>query len=100
MKVQFNKGKYKGMTANGKDYDTAVKNLRNKANNKEKRELLYSLTKEELQSLFSLLDCQLSVEEDEFNECVYLDGECWGFTDMKQVDDLSIKLQKLIRLFK
>jgi len=101
MKVQFNEGKYKGMTASGKDYDTAVKNLRNKANNKEKREVLYSLTKRELECLYRLLDCQVaSVCQKEFEEEVSCFGDSWGLTEWNEVEDLSRKLQQLTRLVK
>ena len=60
MKVQYKEGKYAGMTASGKDYDTAVKNLKAKSARAEKKELLNSLTYNEIESLHKLLDCHLS----------------------------------------
>lgn len=101
MKVQFNEGKYKGMTASGKDYDTAVKNLRNKASNKEKREVLYSLTNQELECLYSLFDCQVgSMCPKDFAREVICEGDHWGLISWNQVEDLSRKLQQLTRLVK
>ena len=48
MKVQYSEGKYAGMTASGKDHDTAVKNLKAKSARAEKKELLNSLTYSEI----------------------------------------------------
>mgnify|MGYP003639646199 CR=1 FL=1 len=95
MKLQYSEGKYKGLTASGKDYDTTVKNLEAKKNRLEKKELLNSLTYNEIKSLHKLLDCQLSISDKDFNSDVELDGDCWGFTEMKQVKDLCLKLQLL-----
>ena len=101
MKVQYTEGKYKGMTASGKDYDTAVKNLKNKANNKQKREILYSLTNQELNCLYALFDCQVgSMCPKEFAEEVSYDGDLWNLTSWDQVDELSRKLGQLTRLVK
>jgi len=101
MKVQYNKGKYKGITASGKDYPTAVNNLKNKINNKEKREVLYSLTNQELECLYALFDCQVaSMCPKDFAEEVLYEGDCWRLTEWKQVDDLASKIAKLTRLVK
>jgi len=100
MKVQYKEGKYAGMTASGKDYDTAVKNLKAKSARAEKKELLNSLTYNEIESLHKLLDCHLSISDKEFKEEVMLEGDCWGFTDMKQVDVLNTKLLKIARIIK
>jgi hypothetical protein len=98
MKVQYTEGKYAEMTASGKDHDTAVKNLKAKRTRAEKKEVLNSLTYNEIESLYKLLDCHLSIEDEEFDSQVELDGECWGFTDMEQVDVLVTKLAKLGRI--
>ena len=98
MKVQYSEGKYAGMTASGKDHDTAVKNLKAKSARAEKKELLNSLTYSEIESLHKLLDCHLSIEDEEFNCQVELDGDCWGFTEMDSVNILAVKLQKLGRI--
>ena len=95
MKVQYTEGKYAGMTASGKDHDTAVKNLEAKKDRAEKKELVDSLTYNEIASLHKLLDCQLSVSDKDFNDEVELEGDCWGFTEMQQVDSLILKLTKL-----
>jgi len=100
MKVQYTEGKYAGMTASGKDHDTAVKNLKAKRTRAEKKEVLNSLTYSEIKSLHKLLDCQLSIEDEEFNKQVERDGECWGFTEMEQVDLLVTKLAKIMRIIK
>ena len=98
MKVQYSEGKYAGMTASGKDHDTAVKNLKAKSARAEKKELLNSLTYREIESLHKLLDCHLSIEDEEFNSQVELDGDCWGFTEYDSVNILAVKLQKLGRI--
>lgn len=101
MKVQYSEGKYKGMTASGKNYDTAVNNLKNKIINKEKREVLYSLTNREIECLYKLFDCQVaSACPNEFAEEVQFEGNCWELTEWNEVEDLSRKLLKLTRLVK
>ena len=98
MKVEYTEGKYAGMTASGKDHDTAVKNLKAKRDRAEKKELVDSLTYNEIESLHKLLDCQLSISDKDFNDEVELEGDCWGFTEMEQVDVLILKLTKLRRI--
>jgi hypothetical protein len=47
-----------------------------------------------------LLDCQLSISDEEFNEEVEREGDCWGFTEVEQVDLLVTKLVKIMRIIK
>ena len=92
---------YAGMTARGKDHETAVKNLYAKIYRKEKKDLLNSFTLQEIESLYKLFDCQVgSMDSKEFESDVSYDGDCWGLTEWEQVNILSSKLQKLQRLIK
>jgi hypothetical protein len=100
MKVQYTEGKYAGMTASGKDHATAVKNLKAKSARAEKKEVFNSLTCSEIKSLHKLLDCQLSISDEDFNEEVEREGDCWGFTEVEQVDLLVTKLVKIMRIIK
>lgn len=98
MKLMINSGKYKGVTANGKDYETAHKNLRNKVNRKEKKEIFESFTRQEIDCLFALFDCQIgSMSKSDFLREVICEGDVWNLTTPSQVDDLSAKLQNLRR---
>ena len=96
MKVQFNEGKYKGMTASGKDYETASKNLYAKLHRKQKKDLLNSFTLQEIKSIAKLVDTQIgSIDKKEFEDDVNYEGNCFELTEWKQVSDLCRKLQYL-----
>lgn len=96
--VTYNSGKYKGLTATGKDWDSACKNL--KAKTKRIRDKKMALTGEEIDVLLNLLDSQvLSMDENEIQQDCEAD-ECFGLKSFEQGDLVWKKLNHLLKKVK
>jgi len=92
-KKKYRTGKYSRLVGTGKTEEQAIANLQLKTFQKKKRDLLNSLSIQELNALCSMLECSICNEE-EFDEyCVA--GDAWGFKSYKDILDLERKLYSI-----
>ena len=96
-KVKYESGKYSRLVGKGKTREEAIENLKSKINKKDKTDLLNSLTLTEVDALFRSLECMV-VSKEEFDELKPAEDEVLGFTSYEEIDNLTSKLLKLIRL--
>jgi vacuolar-type H+-ATPase subunit B/Vma2 len=95
-KKKYRSGKYSRLVGTGKTEEQAIANLQLKTFQKKKRDLLNSLSIQELNALCSMLECSICNEE-EFDEyCVA--GDVWGFKTYKDTLDLERKLYSIAKL--
>lgn len=95
-KVKYPSGKYSRLVGTGKTKEQAMANLKSKKLQKQKSDLLNSLSMQELESLFGTLECSICNEE-EFEDYCAADST-WGFKTYKDVENLATKLLSIIRV--
>ena len=92
-KVKYRSGKYSRLVGKGKTREQAIANLESKKLQKQKKDYFNQFTSQEINALYSVLECSICNEQ-EFNEYVVCDS-AFGY---KTYQDMQNTLIRLIRL--
>ena len=92
-KMQYKSGKYSRLVGKGKTREEAITNLESKKLQKQKKDYLNQFTSQEINALYSALECSICNEE-EFSENAVCDS-AFGY---KSYQDMQDTLTRLVRL--
>jgi len=91
--VKYESGKYSRLVGKGKTREEAIANLESKKLQKQKKDYLNQFTSQEINALYSALECSICNEE-EFNEYVACDS-AFGYKSYQAMEDTLTRLNKL-----
>ena len=92
-KMQYKSGKYSRLVGKGITKEKAIANLESKKLQKQKKDYLNQFTSQEINALYSALECSICNEE-EFNEYVACDS-AFGYKSYKAMEDTLSRLNRL-----
>jgi len=92
--VKYESGKYSRLVGKGKTREEAIANLESKKLQKQKKDYLNQFTSQEINALYSALECAICNEE-EFNNEFALLSSVWGYKTYQAIEDTLIRLHRL-----